>query len=488
MDHGAWPLFTTKMYLDWTGDLDFLLQSEPYFRDHLTHRSQKVDQSWTIEKGTALQTSMGDIYQGSIFEHLLIQNLIPFYNVGSHNCIRLEGADWNDALDMARKRGESVAFTSFYAGNLGILADLAEQLANSGNQEIVVASELETLLDSGSSPVDYDDPLSKRALLSSYLDTCAKQISGQQIMIDLESLAADLRKKAEWMISHLQEQEWIQEGDFGWFNGYYDEEENRVEGVINNTVQMTLTGQVFPLMFGVATDQQAQEIAAAVQRYLYDPKLNGVRLNTEFKSRTDALGRIFGFAYGHKENGAMFSHMAVMYAYALFERGLSQQARDLLEDLYQHCQNFPVSRMYPGLPEYLDPEGRGMYPYLTGSASWYMLTLITQIFGLRGIQGDLYIKPEIDLSWFDEQDQTTAHFPFAGRLLRVVFHLLPDQEPGRLTPIRVEMTGQQLPTSSLEGGLLIMRKEILAIPAGDTQQLDVFLMTAGPSDYPGSDE
>ena len=29
----------------------------------------------------------------------------------------------------------------------------------------------------------------------------------------------------------------------------------------------------------------------------------------------------------------------------------------VLEGLYRHCQNFPVSRMYPGLPEYIDPRG-----------------------------------------------------------------------------------------------------------------------------------
>ena len=30
---------------------------------------------------------------------------------------------------------------------------------------------------------------------------------------------------------------------------------------------------------------------------------------------------MFGFAYGEKENGAVFSHMTVMFAYALYQRG-----------------------------------------------------------------------------------------------------------------------------------------------------------------------
>jgi cellobiose phosphorylase len=477
MDHGAWPLFTTKMYLDWTGDLDFLLITQPYFRDHLTHRSQKIDLAWTAEQGTCLRTIDDEPYQGSIFEHLLIQNLIPFFNVGSHNCILLEGADWNDALDMASKNGESVAFTSFYAGNLLILADLATQLSRRGIQEISIANELEILLKSGSDHPDYDDPEAKRELLANYLDSCAEHVSGQQVLIDALELAANLQNKAEWMISHLRKKEWIDNGDHGWFNGYYDDLGRRVEGIFDGTVQITLTGQVFPLMFGIATDKQAREIAASVHCYLYDPDLNGVRLNTEFTTHNDALGRMFGFAYGHKENGAMFSHMAVMYAYALFERGLSSQARKLLDDLYQHCQNFQISRMYPGLPEYLDPSGRGLYPYLTGSASWYMLTIITKVFGLRGFEGDLIIQPDFDIAWFDDQGSAAVHFPFAGRILRIEFHQDPNQESELLIPDRVERGGQLLPSTPIEGGVLIKRNEILSLPGDGTHQLDVFLVS-----------
>ena len=37
------------------------------------------------------------------------------------------------------------------------------------------------------------------------------------------------------------------------------------------------------------------------------------------------MGRMFGFAYGEKENGAVFSHMAVMYANALYQRGFAKR-------------------------------------------------------------------------------------------------------------------------------------------------------------------
>lgn len=39
---------------------------------------------------------------------------------------------------------------------------------------------------------------------------------------------------------------------------------------------------------------------------------------------------MFGFAYGHKENGAVFSHMDIMYANALYQRGFAFEGLKLL--------------------------------------------------------------------------------------------------------------------------------------------------------------
>ncbi|MFR8427333.1 MAG: hypothetical protein ACLVCH_06930 [Roseburia inulinivorans] len=47
--------------------------------------------------------------------------------------------------------------------------------------------------------------------------------------------------------------------------------------------------------------------------------------------------------------------------------------------------DFDTSRIYPGIPEYFNAEGRGMYAYLTvGAASWYMLTIIHRGFWCEG--------------------------------------------------------------------------------------------------------
>lgn len=118
MDHALWPLMTTKLYIDQTGDIDILYKQVPYFKDAQAMRGTGIDTLWNPEYGNRQRTAAGDIYTGSILEHLLIQQLTAFYEVGDHNICRLRDADWNDALDMASEHGESVAFTCAYAGNL----------------------------------------------------------------------------------------------------------------------------------------------------------------------------------------------------------------------------------------------------------------------------------------------------------------------------------------------------------------------------------
>ena len=486
MDHGAWPLLTTQLYLDYSGDLGFLLGDQVYFRDAWTHRAQATDGSWQPEDGTQLRSSTGSLYHGSVLEHLLVQHLTAFYNVGEHNIMRLEGADWNDGLDMARRRGESVAFTAFYASNLRVLSSLVLALGRLGLSEVKLFTELSPLLDRLSSPVDYDSIADKQARLAAYFAATEHAISGEQVGIPLPELAADLAAKADWLTAHLRKQEWLQESEgLGWFNGYYNEEGQRLEGAHPDGTRMTLSGQVFTLMGGVATDEQAWQIVRAADRYLYDPKVGGYRLNTDFGRANEklsfSLGRCFGFAFGHKENGAMFSHMAVMYANALYRRGLVREGFAVLDGIYRHCQNLKLSGIYPGIPEYIEPGGLGMYPYLTGSASWYLLTMLTEVLGIKGRLGDLRLEPKLMPEQFDESGCACVTTLFAGRRLKISYHN-PDRLPwGAYSLAGLQLDGRALKPERDEGAVILPRNTLMALDAGQTHTLDVLLTGGTPN-------
>lgn len=430
MDHGVWPFLTTKLYIDQTGDVDILNQQVTYFKDRQVERGTAIDEEWNDAYGKLQKDARGEIYKGNVLEHILLENLCAFYEVGDHNHIKLRGADWNDALDMAEEKGESVAFTCAYAGNLKLLAKYVLLLKRKYKQhKIEIMEEILGLLSNDS--YIYDNVAKKLSVLKKYLKECKHQVGGAKIQIDTELLAQNLDEKAEWMIQHIRKTEWVtdHEGN-GWFNSYYDNHGNQVEGVNEKGVRMILTGQVFALMSKVANKKQMEDICKSADKYLYEKEVGGYRINTNFKEEKYDMGRLFGFAYGEKENGAVFSHMAVMYANALYQNGFAKEGYKALQTLADTGLNFSVSKMYPGIPEYYNGDGRGMYSYLTGAASWYMLTLITEAFGVKGEIGNLSLEPKLVKEQFDLDGFAGIKMLFAGKELSIRYHNLSGKDYG----------------------------------------------------------
>lgn len=444
MDHAVWPFMTTKLYIDQTGDLEVLLERAPYFKDAQAGRGTDIDTDWQESYGMRQKTSDGSLYAGTILEHLLVEHLCAFYEVGEHNEMRLRGADWNDALDMAAENGESVAFTCAYAGNLRQLADCLRLMRDRLScTEIELLEEITVLLKDDREI--YESTEAKQAVLKEYMDLCRHDISGGKIQAPVDSLIGSLTHKADWLMEHIRGTEWLrgEEGE-GWFNSYYDNHKNAVEGITEKGVRMMLTGQVFAIMSGTATDDQISQICKSADHYLYDAAIGGYRLNTDFKELKFDMGRMFGFAYGEKENGAVFSHMTVMYANALYRRGYVKEGYKALQTLADTALNFNTSKIYPGIPEYFNSEGRGMYHYLTGAASWYMMTMITEVFGVRGEAGDLVIRPKLLEKQFDEKGVASIRLYFARKAFEIIFNNTERLEYGEYKIGRATCDGEAL--------------------------------------------
>lgn len=405
MDHSFWPLLTVALYIDETGDDEFLLEERPYFSDHLPWRGERRHEEISEHQFT-----------GTVLEHLLIQLTTAFYDVGKHGHMRLRGADWNDGLDMAVQHGESVAFTAAYAYGFDLLARMTEQLSKKSGSTFSISVALEKLLNSNAAI--WGNPEAMREKLFAY---CAEaERVNTRVTINAEKLTCLLCDMAHWLRSHIAAEEWVGDGvNLHWYNSYYDNSGRRAEGLRGETVRMMLTGQVFTILSGTADDSRVREIIRAADWYLFQPQRGGYCLNTDFGEVKLDMGRMFGFAYGNKENGAVFCHMSVMYAYALYVRGFALEGWKVLRQLYKQCDDFSVSEIFPGIPEYYDINGRGMYPYLTGAASWLMLTLQTQAFGVRGCYGDLLLEPKLTAEQFDSHGVAEIYCTAAGKKLHV---------------------------------------------------------------------
>ncbi len=462
MDHGIWPYLTLRSYLNRTGDLNILLEDAEYFRDAQLRRAKEFNPD-LAQEDNILRDKTGKIYRGTILEHILIENLAQFFNVGKHNVVRLENADWNDGLDMAAKNGESVAFSFMYAHNLKDICLVLEKLREKSDT-VYLLKELDILLDRLAKPINYNDYRQKQKRLDAYFNN-TESIKGQRKKIKIDELIFDLNSKAEHMFSWLKTKEWLADG---FFNGYYDNDAKRVEGKYAGKLRMTLTAQVFALMSGVASKDQIEKVWLSLNKNLRDKQMGGFRLNTDFKGPCLNLGRAFGFSYGDKENGAFFSHMAIMLANALYKRDFNREGFEVLDSIYKMAIS-EKSQIYPFLPEYFNNQGKGLYYYLTGSASWLIFTLVEEVFGVKFIFGDLLLEPKFTRSNFHGK-QIEITFNLEGKTLHVIFVRRTEL---RSKPAVKEVYLDKEIISLIDGRCIIERERILQ---SDKKEIEIKVM------------
>lgn len=423
-DHGSWPVFVLNFYIQQTGDYDILFKELTYWKDVFVYRSKQRDKKWNEDYGFSQKTADGKVYSGSVFEHILLQQLSAFFHVGAHNNLLLEGADWNDTLDMAREKGESVCFHNFYSGNLKTLVNILQELQNKGYQKIILLQEIRTLLDRlpGQQKVNYASPKEKQQRLAQYFESVRHTVSGKQTEIPITDLIEDLAQKASSMVQHIRENEWVSTVDrFNFFNGHYDNDSQAVHGDHPLGVRMDLTSQVMPIMFDVATEQQIAEIYRSANKYLKDDG-KGLRVCTDFKELKLNLGRITGFLYGQKEHGSKWMQQNIMFMYGLYKRGFVNEAYQVFKDVADLCLDSGTARVFPGVPSYFEPGDRGAYMYLTGSSTWLMLTVTTQMFGVAGEKGNFSLMPRLTSEQFGKSGTASINCNFRGKRLNIRYH------------------------------------------------------------------
>jgi cellobiose phosphorylase len=161
------------------------------------------------------------------------------------------------------------------------------------------------------------------------------------------------------------------------------------------------------------------------------------------------LGRAFAFSYGDKENGAVFAHMDVMFAFALYQRGLVKEGYAVLNGLFRMASG-EHARTYPCLSEYYDAADRGLYNYLTGSASWYTYLLITQSFGIRHFLGDLLIQPRLLKEQFGKEGVVALSLAIDGKPCTVTYRNPKKKEYGAYAITAVTVNGETVPADNLK--------------------------------------
>jgi cellobiose phosphorylase len=167
--------------------------------------------------------------------------------------------------------------------------------------------------------------------------------------------------------------------------------------------------------------------------------------------------------------------MAVMYANALYQRGFAREGFEVIESIYKQCSDFEKSRIYPGIPEYINEKGRGMYHYLTGSASWLLLTVLIEVYGIKGSYGDLVLQPKLMPEQFNDAGEASVSTVFADRRIKVTYRNTSKADYKNYEIQNVKVNGNETEIQIQKNKVILARAVIEALSASETNEILVEL-------------
>lgn len=219
------------------------------------------------------------------------------------------------------------------------------------------------------------------------------------------------------MNTHLWDGDWYGRGitDEGVPFGISNDKEGRI----------FLNPQSWALLSGAANSKQIEKMLSAIENQL-DTPYGAAMLAPAYTKMRDDVGRVTQKFPGSAENGAIYNHATIFYAYSLFQIGDANRAFEALRKMIPDEKD---ALQRGQLPTFIPNYYRGAYHQLprtagissqlfnTGTVAWYYRMVIEELFGLKGCQGDLLIEPKLPESW------NTAHAvrAFASATFDVTF-------------------------------------------------------------------
>jgi len=168
-----------------------------------------------------------------------------------------------------------------------------------------------------------------------------------------------------------------------------------------------LNPQSWGMLSGAADENQINKLITQINKQLMTP-FGVMMLAPSYTKMREDIGRITQKHPGVSENGSVYNHAAVFYAFSLYTKDKSDLAFKVLrkmlpnqKDLIQRGQlPIYIPNYYRGA-YYQFPEmaGRSSQLFNTGTVSWFYRCLVEGLCGLKGKNGNLVVNPQLPKHW-----------------------------------------------------------------------------------------
>jgi len=179
---------------------------------------------------------------------------------------------------------------------------------------------------------------------------------------------------------------------------------NTVFGVKSDSEgRIFLNPQSWSILADAADIQQRESIYHQVDEQLMTP-FGVMMLAPSYTQMREDIGRITQKSPGVAENGSVYNHASIFYAYSLFQAGQADAAFNVLKLMLPSEQNSDEVGQLPAfIPNYYrgayyqssKHAGRSSHLVNTGTISWYYRCLVEELCGLKGCVSGLFVKPKL---------------------------------------------------------------------------------------------
>jgi cellobionic acid phosphorylase len=237
------------------------------------------------------------------------------------------------------------------------------------------------------------------SMATAYALNCWSDISQHYLSTIDKSRLEDYRYAAKALNKSINKHLWGND----WFaRGINDE--GKIFGVNTDTEgRIYLNPQSWALLSGITNADQKLSLINEVEKQLLTP-FGVMMLAPSYTKMDENIGRITQKYPGVSENGSVYNHAAVFYAYALFQQGESQKAFEIIYKMIPNIKNALKQGQLPVfVPNYYrgayhqHPEqaGRSSQLFNTGTIAWLYRCLVEELCGLKGSHGELTVAPQL---------------------------------------------------------------------------------------------
>ncbi len=194
--------------------------------------------------------------------------------------------------------------------------------------------------------------------------------------------------------------------DGDWYTYGYDDDGVPFGVAADEEGRIFLNAQTWALISGCAEGERRTKTLAAIDSLDSDC---GPRICwPPFSRWNDRVGRLSIKLKGTSENGAVYCHGAVFKAFADARLGDADRALDSLIKIMPTNPKNPPEKNFQ-IPTFLPNSyfgiedsphfGESTQNHETGTASWFFMTIVEELLGIRACEGGLRIRPLLPSGW-----------------------------------------------------------------------------------------